>query len=230
MGHLILARHGNTFEADQKVVWVGARNDLPLAKKGMEQAEELADALLRHGIAISAVHCGPLKRTRDYAEIIRKKLKSNFEQAIDERLNELDYGSWSGLSDQEVILKFGQEMFDAWNKLGVWPADSDWGDSQETIIEQIRNFVQTVIEDLGSERNVLAITSNGRLKYFLKLIPGAFDQAAQKQTLKVGTGKVSVFHFDKMSGKFTCLAWNEIPAIAFKVMAKLSPPEPPSHK
>ena len=31
---LILARHGNTFEAGETPVWVGAREDLPLTARG----------------------------------------------------------------------------------------------------------------------------------------------------------------------------------------------------
>ena len=45
---LLLARHGNTFDKGDKVVWVGARTDLPLTAKGREQARALgagADAV-----------------------------------------------------------------------------------------------------------------------------------------------------------------------------------------
>ena len=42
---LLLARHGNTFNKGDKIVWVGARTDLPLTAKGREQALALGQAL-----------------------------------------------------------------------------------------------------------------------------------------------------------------------------------------
>ena len=42
---LIIARHGNTFDPKDKVVWVGSRNDLPLVSKGVAQAHNLAKDL-----------------------------------------------------------------------------------------------------------------------------------------------------------------------------------------
>ena len=42
---LLLARHGNTFEPSDKVVWVGARTDLPLTSMGREQAAALGEGL-----------------------------------------------------------------------------------------------------------------------------------------------------------------------------------------
>jgi probable phosphoglycerate mutase len=45
---LILIRHGNTFEAGQKAVWVGARSDLPLTMAGEAQAHAAAQYVARH--------------------------------------------------------------------------------------------------------------------------------------------------------------------------------------
>lgn len=66
---LLLARHGNTFEKSDKVVWVGARTDLPLTGKGKEQAQALAAGLQPLASRIKRVIAGPLKRTREHAEI-----------------------------------------------------------------------------------------------------------------------------------------------------------------
>src|SRR5277367_5832540 len=107
-GYLVLARHGNTFEPGQKTVWVGARNDLALSTRGIEQAQELAEACKENGITFDTIVSGPLRRTRDYARIVRDSIKAEAAPLVDERLDEIDYGSWSGLSDQEVIERFGE--------------------------------------------------------------------------------------------------------------------------
>ncbi|MGA9265082.1 MAG: histidine phosphatase family protein, partial [Rhodomicrobium sp.] len=66
---LLLARHGNTFEPSDKVVWVGARTDLPLTAKGREQAAALGEGLQPMKSVIKRIVSGPLQRTREHAGI-----------------------------------------------------------------------------------------------------------------------------------------------------------------
>ena len=73
---LLLARHGNTFNKGDKVVWVGARTDLPLTVKGREQAQALGEALAPFAPRIKRVVAGPLLRTREQAAIICEALKT----------------------------------------------------------------------------------------------------------------------------------------------------------
>ena len=41
----ILARHGNTFNTGDKIVWVGRTEDFPLTQTGEEQAKKVAQFL-----------------------------------------------------------------------------------------------------------------------------------------------------------------------------------------
>ena len=66
---LILVRHGNTFSKGDKVVWVGARSDMPLVEKGVEQAKAVGEALKASGLEPSVIFCGPLKRTTETAQV-----------------------------------------------------------------------------------------------------------------------------------------------------------------
>ena len=70
---LLLARHGNTFEAGDKVVWVGARTDLPLTAKGREQAAALGEGLRPVKSVIKHIVSGPLNRTREHAAIAAQR-------------------------------------------------------------------------------------------------------------------------------------------------------------
>ncbi len=72
---LLLARHGNTFEPSDKVVWVGARTDLPLTAKGREQAAALGEGLQPMKSAIKRIVSGPLQRTREHAGIAARALR-----------------------------------------------------------------------------------------------------------------------------------------------------------
>ena len=102
MTRLILIRHGNTFEPEDKIVWAGARTDLPLAKKGLQQAEEMADLLMRENARIDKVLAGPLIRTRQHANIIASAIGYGRAVEIDDALREIDYGDWEALSTEEI--------------------------------------------------------------------------------------------------------------------------------
>src|SRR5689334_18102324 len=125
---LVFARHGNTFEAHQRAVWVGARTDLPLTAEGIVQAERVADYLDAHGLAPMRVIAGPLQRTRAFAAVIGDRFAAPVE--IDERLKELDYGSWEGLDAAEVAARFGVTELEGWEEKLLWPETAGWGEGR----------------------------------------------------------------------------------------------------
>src|SRR4051812_6458627 len=100
---ILLARHGNTFAPQEPSVWAGSANDLPLVEKGVAQAEKLAAVLKAQNLPLSAVYCGPLQRTSHYASLIVRRLQLPFQPLVDSRINEIDYGSWTGLTNEQVI-------------------------------------------------------------------------------------------------------------------------------
>jgi len=55
----------------------------------------------------------------------------------------------------------------------------------------------------------LLVSSNGRLRYFLKLIAGEFERRVASKQFKMGTGKVSVLNGHT---NYSLLGWNEDPA------------------
>jgi broad specificity phosphatase PhoE len=220
-GYLVLARHGNTFEPGQQVVWVGSRNDLPLSARGLSQANELGEVCRANAIIFDGILSGPLKRTREYAEIVREATNHGDQVKVDERLNEIDYGSWSGLSNEDVIRKFGAADLEAWNRFGRWPEHSDWGQSAEQIMREIEEFCAALAPKLALGLNFLAVTSNGRLKFFLNMIPEAFASAQKRKELTVKTGNISLFSLEPGTKEFRSLAWNLPPQIAFNSLVSV---------
>src|SRR5947209_2254065 len=130
---LLLARHGNTFEPDDKVVWAGARTDLLLAAKGREQAAALAAALFAVKPRLTRIIVGPLKRTREYGERVAHGLDFSCAIEVDERLREIDYGLWEGKSQEEIHALGGEHELKAWDENGTWPQSPGWEPSQEEI-------------------------------------------------------------------------------------------------
>jgi len=210
MRNLILSRHGNTFGPGDRVFWVGAKNDLPLVEAGIAQAQNLADALVASGITLDAIYCAPLQRTRQYAEIVKRSAHSKAPLIVEERLNELDYGQWSGLNDEEIGKRFGTKDLENWNDSGIWPAQGGWGKSENDVIEETGSFAKELLDAYGKDASVLAVTSNGRLRMFLKLFPDIFADYSRRKMLKVATGKVCLF-VEKDAGNLTLAAWNAEP-------------------
>jgi broad specificity phosphatase PhoE len=183
---LLLSRHGNTFGSGDSVVCAGARNDLPLVPSGKIQAEKLAEYLKKSNIIPTTVYCSPLQRTIEYAKIAFGTSKA----IIDPRLNELDYGDWTGLTTPEIAAKFGLADFENWEKNSLWSKQGNWGSSESRVIQEVQSFSADLTQQYGSDDTVLVITSNGRLRYFLTLIPNAFEQHIKNQTFKVATGNI----------------------------------------
>ena len=206
---VILSRHGNTFSANDPVVWVGATENLPLVDSGILQAKNLAQTLQEADIFPKAVYCGPLKRTRDYAAIILEQLHFSLKPIIDDRLNEIDYGNWAGLSNTQIQeIDEGDEL-SAWENLSVWPKIAGWSGSPAQMAKEVKEFSKDLIAQYDPTDTILVITSNGRLRYFLKLIPGLFEQHVQDKSFKVATGNICLLTCENR--RWQMKFWNKKP-------------------
>ena len=94
---LYLVRHGEV-DANVDLRYLGRRDD-PLNALGREQASRLAAAFAE--LDIDAILASPLRRTLDTAQAIAAA--SALTVAPDERLVELDFGDWEGLTRQQVL-------------------------------------------------------------------------------------------------------------------------------
>lgn len=203
---LFLARHGNTFAPGQKVVWTGGDYDIPLVEKGREQAGTLAAVLARKNIALSDIYCGSLKRTLEYAEIIAGHLKIQKPPVIDDRLNEIDYGNWTGLSGGEIEKKYGKDELEAWNTDSTWPKNAGWSGTEQATIDKIIQFTNEITPRYDESETVLVVSSNGKLRYFLKLIPYEFEKRIKSQAFKVKTGNIC--RLDIHKSEIRLVFWN----------------------
>ena len=205
---LLLARHGNTFGPGQTVVWAGTRNDLPLVEHGREQAASVAAALAAQHVQLQAVYCGPLTRTRAYAEIITERL-GLMPPITDARLSEIDYGDWTGLTHDEVIARFGAACVAAWDERAEWPATGRWGGSAAQMQAQVHTFAQDIVTRHAATAQVLVVSSSGTLRYFATLEPAAFATRQCHGRLKVKTGNLCELTYD---GRFTVQTWDITPS------------------
>lgn len=216
---LILARHGNTFNPGDQVVWIGSRNNVPLVPAGVAQAKTLAAALRAKALCLAAVYCGPLLRTVEYGQIICRELGLP-SPIVDQRLDELDYGQWSNLSDHEITARFGQMELERWTTASHWPKNAGWTGSETLVAAEVQEFSAEVSSTFGCEQNVLVISSNGKLRYFLKLVGGEFERRQQSGTFKMKTGNISALEWK--DGCFRVLFWDHRPVEGLAVATLLS--------
>ncbi len=203
---LILARHGNTFGPGDTPVWVGAREDYPLVERGLEQARELAGALISADLAPSRIIAGPLKRTRLGADIIAEQTGFSGTVEIDDRLTEIDYGAWGGKSDDEIVAMYGKDAIHDWREHSVRPPKADWSPTEETLRTNALAVLESVRADSAEADNVLIVTSNGILRFYHAAL-----YAGQKNP---PPGKVKTGHLgmaELRNGTFEPLCWNLAP-------------------
>ena len=191
---IFCARHGNTFAAGDRVVFVGANEDPPLTPEGEKQARVLAAALSAANMYPTAIYCGPLKRTRDYAALIAKVL-GLAAPLVDARLTEIDYGDWSGLTNDEVVGKLGQgEDLRKWNEAGVWPSRANWSPDEAALRRHVAEFLQMLDASFAANDNILVVSSNGILRYFAAAAAGPGAGQDSRFPFKMRTGHVGKIH------------------------------------
>jgi len=95
---LLLVRHGRT-AWNRSGRWHG-QADVPLDELGVRQAQGLAPQIAR--LCPDRVVTSPLIRARRTAQTLAMALGHDVELGSDDRLKEVDVGTWEGLVDAEV--------------------------------------------------------------------------------------------------------------------------------
>ena len=206
---LFIFRHGNTFGPGDPVVMCGARTDLPLVARGRAQAKAAGDCLIRLGVKPGRVISGPLIRTRAFLEIALQTADLPNRIEIDDRLTEIDYGAWEGLTDEDCIALSGAAALAAWNTRSEVPAGITFSPSPQIIAQNLLHLATELAAHSGTEEDLVLCSSNGIMRSFLRLIPGAMEQALADKSFKVKTGHVCVIKF--AGNAWHILAWNESP-------------------
>ncbi len=203
---ILLARHGDTFAPGEPVTWVGARNDLALTSRGEAQAKDVGEWLKANHVQPQKIIAGPLSRTLNFAQICRGIIGATIPVGVDERLGEIDYGEWSGLTSDEVARQFGAEALELWEKRSRWPQVGGWKGSAEEFTNEVEALTEELVK--GDARMPLLVSSNGRLRYFLNLIPSAFDDQLADSGVKMRTGALSAL---RIGTNPKVLFWNKRP-------------------
>ena len=142
MTTLLLARHGETdWNRERRLQ---GSSDTELNALGREQARKLAVELAP--VELDAVYSSDLRRARETAEIVAAT--KNLEIRTDRDLRERSFGSWEGLTRDEIAERFGAGRHD--------------GESDETVRSRVLAAVRRIVAQ-QPQGNVLVVSHGGAL-------------------------------------------------------------------
>jgi len=98
----LFLRHGQAKNNVDRIL-AGRTKGFPLTEVGVQQAEKIGDFLKPFNI--SKIYCSPIERAEHTAKIVANKVGLRCD--IDERLTEIDMGTFTGMHYDEMFEKHG---------------------------------------------------------------------------------------------------------------------------
>ena len=187
---LILVRHGITdWNLEHRFQ---GQTDIPLNQYGFKQAGSIGKHLQNE--KLDFIYCSDLQRAKDTAKEVSKYHTCKL--IPDQRLRELDFGQWEGLTYKEIQEKDGKYL-STWNenKLIVPPPE---GESLGAFADRIEYFLEDISKN-KTDKTVSVVAHGGTIKVLICLVLGlsplsywqfSIDQASLSQIMLLPEGAV----------------------------------------
>lgn len=218
--HLILVRHGEPGlkPGDRLSGWI----DIPLSKKGIEEALECAKAL--ENIDVDLAFASNLFRTQETLSIIlsgQKKTgvfvheRTESEESSENpdwyscpeklgqnlipiyttsALNERYYGKLQGRKKQKMEEKYGEEQVSRW-RWNFEPGPPE-GESLKAVYERsVPYFQNKIMPALKDGKNVLVCAHQSSLRALVKYIENVSNEDITE--IRFSTGELAIYHFSE---------------------------------
>lgn len=168
MATLVFVRHGETdWNRDHR--WQGFTGP-PLNETGRCQAAELAAQLEN----IDAIYSSDTIRAHETAAIVGERL--GLPVTSDQRLREVNFGEWEGLTRQEINERFAG-AFARWDALEL--AQPTGGESDGAMSVRVIRAVVEIAGDHSDDQRVLVVTSGGPIRAVQAHVQGIDQRAAR---------------------------------------------------
>jgi broad specificity phosphatase PhoE len=186
-------RHGETaWNAEGR--FQGSQ-DIPLNDLGRTQAVAagsiLADLIARDGHALSSLPfvASPLSRARLTMELVRETLKLPPDQyALDDRLREIGYGQWEGLTLPEMELHDAVTF--ASRNVDKWGIAAPSGESYASVTLRMREWFDSLSAD------TVAVAHGGTMRALM--VAQGIATPLEAADTPIGQGVVYVFSDGRM--------------------------------
>jgi alpha-ribazole phosphatase len=156
MKELLLIRHGESLHAGTRYI---GRTDTPLTPVGHEQAEAVSRRLAE--TALDALFVSPALRARETIQPLLSEQK--IKPVIDADLQEIDFGTWEGLSFAEIQAQ-SPERVNAWasNRMDFcFPG----GESLDSFWKRVCRAGERLASTPGER--IAVVTHGGVIRYLL---------------------------------------------------------------
>ena len=192
---LIFVRHGlSSFNKEGRIQ--GRNNLSVLTKEGQLQAEAAGKVI--SSIPIDEIYSSPLQRASETTKIIVKQHKSPLQPIYTDELLEVDLGSWSGLTKEELKNLYPKKLV-IWEnspkEISLEREDGKEFQPIKELLSQAENFLKSLFKTYcESNKTILIVAHNAILRcLILKLI-----NEPQKgfRRLKLNNTSISIFNID----------------------------------
>lgn len=152
---IYLVRHGET-EWNRKKIFQG-KGDSPLTDIGMEQAVILGEYMAEKNIEIDEIFSSPLGRAKNTAELIFPQR----EIILDERIQEMGFGSWEGKNILEIQKHEELNYHNFFHNANLYKNETHGGESFVEVEKRVESFLNELISEYKDK--TLLIVSHGLL-------------------------------------------------------------------
>lgn len=186
---LVFLRHGETdWNAEGRLQ---GRQDILLNATGRHQAEKAGRTVARI-LGPQALRspdllflCSPLTRARQTMEIARLAMGlPAHDYALDERIIELTFGEWEGLTWPEV--KAREPAAASWREDDKWHFTPPGGESYAMLAERLRPWAE------GLDREAVVVSHGGVARALMAMAGGLPEERAA--LADIWQGRAIVFH------------------------------------
>ena len=192
---IIFVRHGlSSFNKEGRIQ---GRSDLStLTKEGELQAEAAAKIL--SSIQIDVIYSSPLQRAAETTKIILKHFKNKPQAIYTDELLEVDLGSWSGLTKNELKNKYPEELA-IWERepkqLEIKRNDGTKFQPIKELLSQSEKFLVSLKNNYSqSNKTILIVAHNAILRCLILKLINEPSQGFRK--LKLDNTSISICNID----------------------------------
>jgi len=158
----LFLRHGQAKNNVERIL-AGRTEGFPLTELGIQQAEKIGDFL--KPLNISKIYCSPIERAEHTARIVANKIDLSCD--VDERLTEIDMGTFTGMHYDEMFEKHGNVFLKFYQGHPV--VENNGIETFSSVKKRILDMVDTCSKK-HNEETILLVTHMDPIKSIISTI------------------------------------------------------------